>query len=278
MIKSSSVEPSIPVPGDVYLCQTSRTCSCGACCGLYNAADASARSLQAVLAYRTLEFADVTRSVEAILEFQEAVEKREKQQRPFRDFHHCAFIGMIGRDRSRVGCLLHPEAEGNEGVDFRGLSWYGGMACRRYFCPTHRQLPARFKIAVREAAPPWYLYGLIVTEVNMLACFFSATESRLNRKLAPHDVSSRPDWRKALNGFFQLKADWPFRSPDAPGPANYFFEDGLYRCPEVRYPDDSPRKSPFDAIFRSLRSSFDSRSELMAAEKIIENLLRPFSS
>jgi hypothetical protein len=56
---------------------------------------------------------------------------------PFPEFHHCPYVGLIGNELSRVGCLLHPMAEGNTGVDFRGLSYYGGMACRIYFCPVN---------------------------------------------------------------------------------------------------------------------------------------------
>ena len=271
-------ENASDVPGQVYLCQISPKTSCGACCGLYNVADASARNLRAILSYRTREFVDVKRNPDGIYEFQKSIEKRENQRRPFPDFHHCAFIGLIGAERSRVGCLLHPEADGNDGVDYRGLSWYGGMACRSYFCPTHRHLPARVRIAVREAAPDWHLYGLMVTEVNMLARFFNEVEHRLNREIQPGEFLNKPEWRQALIRFFGLKLTWPFRSGDAPGPANYFFEDGQYPCPPVQYPDDSAGRSPFNEIFRALRSSFESQKALATAENLIAQCLLPFSS
>jgi hypothetical protein len=270
-------EHAQPVPGSVYLCQVSSTVSCGACCGLYNVADASAGSLEAALNRRTTEFARVRRFVDDIYGFQKAIASIEDQERPFRDFHHCPFIGLIGRNRSRVGCLLHPEADGNDGVDFRGLSWYGGMACRSYFCPTHRQLPDRFRMAVREAASDWYHYGLIITEVNMLSCYFSAVENRLNRRLQRGDLLVHPDRHQAVRAFFQLKTHWPFRSSDSTGPANYFFEDGQYPCPPVRYPSGCAGLSPYDRIFSALHSSFDHPEDLMAAEACIDGLLVPFS-
>lgn len=266
------------VPGHVYLCQISPSVSCGGCCGLYNVADPSFSGLEAILKHRTTAFAGVRRTADDIYKFQNAVMSIENQKRPFRDFHHCPFIGLIGRNRNRVGCLLHPEADGNDGVDFRGLSWYGGMACRSYFCPTYRQLPGRFKIAVREAAPNWYLYGLIITEVNMLACFLTAVENRLGRRLQRGDVLNHPDWNKALQRFFQLKIDWPFRSCDSCGPANYFFEDGQYSCAPVKYPGGCAGLSPYDKIFRALHSSFESPESLQAAEDCIDRLLLPFSA
>lgn len=271
-------EHAQPVPGGVYLCQVSPTVSCGACCGLYNVADASAGRLEAVLNRRTTEFAGVTRSVDDIYGFQKAIAAIETQERPFRDFHHCPFIGLIGRKRSRVGCLLHPEADGNDGIDFRGLSWYGGMACRSYFCPTYRQLPKRFRMAVRETASDWYHYGLIITEVEMLSCYFSAVEDRLKRRLQSGDLLIHPDRHQAVRAFFQLKSHWPFRSFGAAGPANYFFEDGQYPCPPVGYPPGCGGLSRYDRIFSALHSTFDRPGDLLAAEARIDELLLPFSS
>jgi len=267
----------LPVPGNGYLCQVSPTVSCGACCGLYNVADASAGNIEAVLYRRTAAFARVGRSVDDIYGFQQAIASSEDQNRPFREFHHCPFIGLIGRNRSRVGCLLHPEAEGNGGVDFRGLSWYGGMACRSYFCPTHRQLPGRFRVAVCEAASDWYYYGLVITEVAMLSCYFNAVEKRLNRQLEKGDLLVHPDWQKAVRTFFRLKTHWSFRPSGAHGPANYFFEDGQYPLPPVEYPGGCAGSSPYDPIFGALHSSFNNPEDLLAAEACIEELLLPFA-
>ena len=266
-----------PVPGGVYLCQVSSSVSCVACCGLYNVSDASVSNLEVLLNHRTTEFTQVNRTADGIYQFQETIVSLENQKRPFRDFHHCAFIGLIGRNRNRVGCLLHPDADGNDGVDYRGLSWYGGMACRSYFCPTHRQLPARFKIAAREAAPNWHLYGLMITEVNMLARFLTAVENRLNRPLQTGDVLKYPDWKTALQEFFRLKTDWSFRSSESHGPANYFFEDGQHATPAVKYPERCVGRSPYDKIFRALHSSFGSQEALREAEACIDALLLPFS-
>ena len=138
------------VPGGVYLCQVGETVSCGACCGLYNVSDITRHTLSGRLENRSALFRSVSRTVQDIDRFAREIAFLESDQRPFEKFHHCPFIGLIGDRLSRVGCLLHPMADGNHGVDFRGLSYYGGMACRTYFCPaTHGMMP-RYKKVLRH--------------------------------------------------------------------------------------------------------------------------------
>ncbi len=167
------------IPGGVYLCQVSETVSCGACCGLYNVADLSRDGLSALLARRTRRFAGMTgRDLDAVLSFRKWVEDSEPQQRPFAEFHHCPYIGLIGRNLSRPGCLLHPL--GNNGIDLRGISDYGGFACRAYFCPTHDCLSADIKILIRKAARDWFEYGLMITEASLVQAVLDAAGIRLS--------------------------------------------------------------------------------------------------
>ncbi|MFO7707351.1 MAG: hypothetical protein R6V84_04195 [Desulfobacterales bacterium] len=273
-IAPSHLTPPDPlVPGGVYLCQVDDTVSCGACCGLYNCAGASRERLQQLLAGRTEQFAGVPRSADGIDEFRVRTERREHGERPYADFYACPFLGLIGPRRSRPGCLLHPLADGNAGIDYRGLSFYGGLACRDYFCPSHRNLPAAHKAAVQSACEEWYLYGLVITEERLLAALFEAIESRLDRPLAPADVAAGRPAREALAELFALKLSWPHRSPGWKGPANYFFNDGLHPRPPVDYGPIGAPPSAYDPILRELGSSFASRRELRAAEALIESRL-----
>ena len=117
--------PSIDSGGPaVYLCQVSPAVSCGACCGLYNIADASAGNIEAVLYRRTAAFARVGRSVDDIYGFQQAIASIEDQNRPFREFHHCPFIGLIGRNRSRADSSTASSHEATRLAD------RSGTACR----------------------------------------------------------------------------------------------------------------------------------------------------
>jgi hypothetical protein len=273
-IAPSHLKPPEPlVPGGVYLCQVGDTVSCGACCGLYNCPDASRDRLQALLLHRTETFRPVARDIDAIDAFRVETERREQCARPYLDFYACPFLGLIGAHGSRPGCLLHPLADGNGGIDYRGLSFYGGLACRDYFCPTYRNLPAAHKEIVKAVCTDWHLYGLVVTEERLLAALFGQIERRLGRPLTPPEINASPPARDALRELFGVKIDWPYHGPGWKGPGNYFFNDGLYLPAPIDYERINTRASVHDAILRELFSVFESAAQLAAAEARIEDLL-----
>jgi hypothetical protein len=214
--------PEPVVPGGVYLCQVNDTVSCGACCGLYNRPDATRGRLQELLGGRTETFRRVTRDIDAIDAFRLETERREQCERPYADFYACPFLGLIGPHGSRPGCLLHPLADGNDGIDYRGLSFYGGLACRDYFCPTYRDLPAAHKEIVKTVCTDWYLYGLVITEDRLLAAFFGEIESRLGRPLAPAEISAGQPAGDALRELFGAKLTLPW--PGLEGPRQLLFQ------------------------------------------------------
>lgn len=257
------------VPDGVYLCQVDSVISCAACCGLYNVADAGREALEALLLKRTEQFSGVSRTPDGILDFKQTVEAEESSLRPFPEFHHCPYIGLIGPDRTRVGCLLHPLGDGNAGVDFRGLSYYGGMACRIYFCPSCRKLPDVYKKIVRRVADHWYTYGLLITEWELLHGFFGEIETALGRPLQARDILESDSCRESICRFFKLRVEWPFRSSLYPAPANYFFEDRKYRKPSIDYRRMNEPASRFDKLFSALASEFQSGDALREAEDLL---------
>ncbi len=261
------------IPGGVYLCQVGENVSCGACCGLYNAADASKAALSEMLAQRTEDYAKIPRNMDAVLEFKERVEKRENQDRPYPEFHHCPFVGFVGENGNRVGCLLHPLADGSGGLDFRGLSYYGAMACRQYFCPTHAAVSAMCKRIIRIAASDWYVFGLFVTESEMIENFFSELAKDLKKPLDAKLFHENEAALEPVRTFMRLKLSWPFRKKVGFHPANYFFNDRLYAAPEIGYTALDVAPSKYDAIFRGLKSEFESKEELKEAESIVSGIL-----
>jgi len=266
------------VPGGVYLCQVNEEISCGACCGLYNVVDPSFEALMEMLTHRTDTFARVPRDMDAILAFKEEIEARESQKRPFPEFHHCPYIGLVDAKRSRVGCLLHPVADGNKGIDFRGLSFYGGMACRVYFCPSYYHLPRVFKEIVREAARDWYLYGLIITETKMLSTFFREVERRLNQPITKEEILENKKCLETVREFLELKLHWPFRPDPFTGLGNYFFGDQLYSKPPIDYQAIGETTSRHDIILQEMVSHFDSANELHRAEDLLDWLMDRLAS
>ena len=260
------------IPGGVYLCQVSETVSCGACCGLYNVADLSRDGLNAMLARRTLRFADMAgRDLDAVLSFRKWVEDSELQLRPFAEFHHCPYIGLIGPNLSRPGCLLHPL--GKNGIDLRGISDYGGFACRAYFCPTHDCLSAGIKILIRKAARDWFEYGLMVTEASLVqAVLDAAGAAALCQEMAPENDPAK--YTDIIRELMDLKQSWPYRPDPAIGLIHYFFNDRLYARAPVDYAAIGAEPSPYDRIFQDLGSEFGSIQALREAESIVEDFLK----
>ncbi len=208
------------VPGGVYLCQAGPNLSCGSCCGLYNMTGLSRERLRAILLERTERFADVPRTVDDVLAFEQERLALEGADYPIADFHHCVFVGLIQDGGERLGCLLHPLATGNKGVDWRGLSFYGGAACKLFFCPGYHVGEATWKQVARAVLDDWFDYGLIVPEYRLNQALIGEVEARAGRRIDPNGMSAEA--KAALAELFRLKIDWPFRTLDTPLAWNFF--------------------------------------------------------
>jgi hypothetical protein len=259
------------IPGAVYLCQVAEAVSCGACCGLYNLADASRAGLGALLARRAARFAAVPREMAALLAFGAAETAAVAGGLPLPEFHHCPFLGLVGAEHRRVGCLLHPLANGNGGVDFRGLSHYGGLACRVYFCASHRRLPAAVKRLLLAAADNWYDYGLTISDTPLIEALLAVLTRRLGRPLDDGDLQrGGARLRAAAAGLLGLKARWPFR-PAGMSLAHDLFAAAALR-PPLRYPA-SAGSSPVEPLLRELGCQPASAAELARAEALVAEVL-----
>ena len=261
------------IPGQVYLCQVSKEVSCGACCGLYNIPDLSRSGLTSLLLRRTAELRKIPRTENDLDNFALRELRRIGDDKPYPNFHHCPFLGLIGPEQSRVGCLLHPLVPENNGLDLRGYSYYGAAACRLYFCPSYSHMPARFKRIMQVAAPDWYLYGMLITEHRLVNALFSKIEEMLARRLTQADLKDHDRARQAIQPLLTLKETWPYRSASSPGPCHYVFEDGEYMRPGTQYPREAQEGSPFASIWEELDSAFDSLEALHQAEADLETLL-----
>jgi hypothetical protein len=262
-------------PGGVYLCQVNENISCGACCGLYNVPDLSREKLYDMLFHRTADFSKVPREAEAIINFGDEVLYKSNNKRPYDEFYHCPYIGLIGKGRMRAGCLLHPLADGNNGIDYCGLSYYGSMTCHIYFCPSYTMLPENYKRIIRESAEDWYSYGLIITEIVLINAFISEIEVCIQRKIDETDIHMKQALIGIIKAFIGFKVSWPFR-PSSDTAANYFFKDKLYERKPVDYSGINSERpsSRYDVIFRELGSSFNSVEEISNAESMIDDLLK----
>jgi hypothetical protein len=271
-------EMDAQAPGGLYLCQVSENVSCGACCGLYNVADPSREALTRMLMRRTMLFKTVARDGDAIEAFGRLIAAKVNGKRPFPEFHHCPFTGLIGPDHSRVGCLLHPLADDNHGADFRGLSFHGGLACSAYFCPSCTRSPKPLKELIRRAATDWYSYGLIITEVELLCSIFDQLKLRCDNGIEGLILPDNDACLALGRQLLDLKISWPFQPNSTTDRVNYFFKDNLYGKPAVHYGENATYTSRYDKIFKNLVSTFHTPDQIHRAEEIIDRLIEKLAA
>ena len=255
----------------VYLCQVGEGVSCGACCGLYNIAGLSRPALEERLARRTRRFAEAARSEDGLEAFRRATVGWTPEERPFPQFHHCPFLGLIGQEATRVGCLLHPESPGNEGLDWRILSYYGAEACASYFCPASRCLPPRHLQILPSLFDDWYPYGLIVTEHRLVGAVFTELEGLVARAVGPDDFPRFSTSAACLRELLELKLVWPYRHEDAPGPCHFPFDNGLYPRPELRWPSKRRPSPPYVTILQEMESQLATTAERDNAIAVLDS-------
>jgi hypothetical protein len=161
---------------------------------LYNVRDSGKNALIHKLRARTERFAKTDRHVTAIQQFSDNTLSQEQSEQLDPDFYSCEFVGFLDPAENLVGCMLHPLAEGNRGIDWRGLSFHGAMACRGFLCRSFRELTSSEKRVVLGTIQDWYLYGLVISDAEYAKSFFRETTTheavgmmssrRQNRELA----------------------------------------------------------------------------------------------
>ncbi|PIE75231.1 MAG: hypothetical protein CSA18_00845 [Deltaproteobacteria bacterium] len=252
------------VPGSVYLCRYENL-TCGACCGIYNFHFDSRKDFIEIITRRSLLFESVKRELDCVIKFgekeSEFISSLGKKPYPF--FHHCPFVGFLDKNYKQTGCLLHPLAEKNNGVDFRGLSYYGGFACASYFCPTYHDVSMERKLVTRAAIKDFFDYGLLITENEMINNLFDCIEEITHKKTASEDYT--PEALSKLESIFNLKKNWPFKKKEK-FLANYFFKDmgnDQKQSPPIY------ENSKIYAILESFKVSISNEKDLLTAENFI---------
>jgi hypothetical protein len=257
----------------IHLCQPDDKKSCGACCGLYNYADSRKKSLMERLRRRTALFRESVKDPRGLDDFSRLVGETEDLSRLYEVIYCCEYLGFLDREEKKVGCLLHPFK--NEGRDLRDRSFYGRELCDGHFCPSYHYISDEEKRALIEIIDDWFLYGLCVTDIDLVKEYF---------RLISEGVSEMPPWHRfaedplktAALEFFRLKTDWPFRSKAGNRFGKYYFEGTQYMIHYIDYESIGCEKSRFDRILASLASEFSNAGELRAAEEIIQNRVAGF--
>jgi hypothetical protein len=257
---------------DASLCQPDSSKSCGACCGLYNWEDHSRAALTPLLEKRSTLFFSLGRDPE---NFQNAYAREKVPPNPklLEEVYNCEFLGFLDGGEKRVGCLLHPSV--NEGQDLRDYCFYGKEICAGHYCPSHAHLTPVERKSVLLALDDWYLYGLVITDVDLVKDFFHQVQSLLGDSVREARMENFRV-REALREFFALKESWKFASHrDRLG--KYYFSCSEYQVARIEYEENWRIKpSKFDKILISLESDFQTREDIIEAEAIVERKITRF--
>ena len=257
---------------DASLCQPDSSKSCGACCGLYNWEDHSRAALAPLLEKRRTLFFSLGRNPE---NFQNAYARGKIPPNPklLETIYNCEFLGFLDGGEKRVGCLLHPSV--NEGQDLRDHCFYGKEICAGHHCPSHAHLAPVERKSVLLALEDWYLYGLVITDIDLVKDFFHQVQSRLGDSVRQERMENFRV-REALREFFALKESWKFVS-HRNRLGKYYFSSSEYQVARIEYEKNwRIRPSKFDKILISLESDFQTREDIFEAEAIIERKIARF--
>lgn len=255
-----------------HLCQPDDQKSCAWCCGLYNVRDSSREVLISSLRARTRSFAETERSARSIQHFSEYTKGIEKTDLVDPDFYSCEFLGFLDTSETRVGCMLHPHSRGNGGIDWRGLSFYGAMACRGFFCRSHRELNSAEKRVLLGTIQDWYLYGLVVSDPDYPKSFFHLAAQELGNRFDMTRLLTPPASEVAYN-FFSWKMDWPYGNRVSIPPALTAPRLSAARRTDTKKNTAQESLTAVDLIFRSLGTDFKTSRERRKAEWEVERLL-----
>ncbi len=262
----------MPCYHPVMLCQPDMLKSCSACCGLYNWKDHSRRAVTRIVEIQTGLF----RSLDDYTCFDSYRDKRNARignEKLFDTIYNCEFIGYIDPDRKKVGCMLHPSVTGDTGL--RDNCFYGAKVCTEHFCPGFSCLTTAEQTAVVAALDDWYLYGLVITDIDLVKEFFKHVQASIGDAVRPERIKGIAV-RSALHDFFSLKENWPYRASEN-RLGKYCFSRAEYAIARIEYEKlwGLP-PSRFDRILVSLESELSDPAALADAEKIIEEKIDAF--
>ncbi len=229
------------------LCHPDSYKSCSACCGVYNVVDGRREILNGSILERTKKFRNVAREVDALIGFGDHVRGLHNLSPLDPEIHVCEYVGFVDGQNLTVGCMLHPAAPGNNGVDLRGLCYYGSAACKTFYCPACEELSARILKIVRTLIGDWHLYGLIVTDVNYLMAVIDLIELLIDAKL-DLGTTLKPAPAMILRGILAWKESWPYSKGSRIRRSGYYLK---------RQPMDQNENFLIDVIIDSLCFSFD---------------------
>ena len=260
-----------------HLCQPGGGASCGACCGLYNFRDHSRPALQARLQRHTQALATVAREPAAYSAAARELAAQERGGALFPAVRICPLLGFLpqepGSAAPRVGCLAHPKVTG--GVDLRDCGVYRAEVCETFTCPSFGWLSDAQARLVQAACADWYLYGLVITDVEFVQGCLRLLAWECGQELAPARLQAHPAALAALAALFRLKEE-AARAPEQGGVFGRFRPDAQGE-PEMQALDYAAlglHADPADDVVVCLGALPESAAALQAARERVRGRVR----
>lgn len=259
----------------VILCQPDDSKSCGACCGLYNYVDSSRASLTQRLRSRTKRFRQLVKSKGDIKYYAKEMFAGEDFTPRYEVIYCCEFLGFLDEAGKKVGCLLHPAQ--NSGLDLRAGSFYGQEICAGHICPSHHFISVNQVQILIKIIDDWYLYGLCLTDIDLVTNYFRLLADRIGEELKP-DFFDNLLLKDIVCEFFEWKINWPFRSEEINRLGKYYFDGSQYMIGYINYEKLGISISLLDKIFMSFSSTFHNAEEVAKAESLVWANVQSFVS
>ncbi|MBZ4395821.1 hypothetical protein [Myxococcus sp. AS-1-15] len=251
-----------------HLCQPGGGASCGACCGLYNFRDHSRGALMEQLAMQTERLRRVPYEASAWSAAAKELVDARRAAPMFPAVRVCPLLGFLDKDRKQVGCLGHPLTTG--GTDLRDCGVYRASVCETFTCPSFGWLTDGQARLVQAACADWYLYGLVITDVEYVRGCLRLLEWELGGPARPEQMVEQPGVLAAVRKLFALKETAPRRDSKA-GVFGRFTKDteGEPVPRMLDYMKLGVRASPEDDVVLCLGYTPDNATDLMASRELV---------
>ena len=256
-----------------HLCQPGGGASCGACCGLYNFRDHSRAALTQRLAEQTAHLREVPKQLEAYRAAARTLAQSRREAPLFPAVRVCPLLGFIDAEQRQVGCLGHPKVTG--GADLRDCGVYRAAVCETFTCPSFGWLDDAQARLVQAACPDWYLYGLVITDVEFVRGCLRLIEREIGGPARPETLSSRPATLEAVRHLFALKETATGRNPLASVFGRFTPDtEGEPVSRTINYGRLGLRSAPEDDVVMCLGYSSEDAATLVAAREKVRMHVR----
>ena len=145
-------------------------------------------------------------------------------------------------------------------------TYYGSDLCANHFCPSYSYLTVTEQKAVIAVLDDWYLYGLVITDIDLVKEFFRQAQKRLGDCLDPGRLEDEAVQNRCR--IFLPSRKTGHLRPDGTAWGNIFFPFPNIKLPGLNTkkngrsnPPDSTRScSAFPPNFRPAKMSGEPRT------------------